>query len=68
MIEIRNHNKYAKQAALHGIKLDFRHVKRKFKELSDEQKKMMADVSRNASQRIVQEKAEKARKRNVDNK
>lgn len=68
MIEIRNHNNYAKQAALKGIKLDFKHVKRKFKELSDEQKQMMIEVTRAAAQRKVQEKAERARKRNGQNK
>ena len=68
MIEIRTHNDYVKKAALQGITLDFKHVKRKFKELTDEQKNMMADVSRNAAQRIVKEKAEKARKKNGRNK
>jgi len=69
MIEIRTHNEYAKQAALHGAKIDFKHVKRKFKELSDEQKIMMANVSRAAAQRKVQEKAEQARKKNgINNK
>lgn len=59
MIEIRNHNEYAKQAALKGVKIDFKHVKRKFKELSDEQKSMMADVIKAAAQRKIEEKAKK---------
>ena len=64
MIDVRTHNEYAKQAALKGIKIDFKHVKRKFKELSDEQKRMMAEVTKAAAQRKVKEKAEKARKKN----
>lgn len=63
MIEIRNHNDYVKQAALNGVKLDFKHVKRKFKELSDEQKAMMAQVTKAAAERNIKAKAEKARKK-----
>lgn len=57
MIEIRTHNEYAKQAALKGIKLDFKKVKRKVKELSQENKEMIARVSREAAQRKLMEKA-----------
>ena len=63
-IEVRTHNEYVKQAALQGITLDFKHVKKKFQELTKEQIEMMAEVSRAAAQRVVLEKAEKARKRN----
>jgi len=59
MIEVRTHNDYVKQAALKGVKLDFKHVKRKFKELSDEQKSMMADVVKAAAERKLKEKAER---------
>jgi len=62
MIDIRNHNDYAKQAALKGVKLDFKHVKKKFQELSVEQKTMMADVVKKAAERKLKEKAEKRRK------
>lgn len=64
MIEIRTHNEFAKQASLKGVKIDFKHVKRKMKEFSDEQKRMMAEVTRQATQRKLMEKAEEARKRN----
>ena len=67
MIEIRTHNDFAKQAALNGVKIDFKHVRKKFQELSNEQKKLMADVIKKAAQRKVDEKAEKARKKNGDN-
>jgi len=67
MIEIRNHNNYVKQAALSGVKLDFKHVKSKFKELSDEQKDLMAGVVKAAAERKLKEKAEKARKKNGNN-
>ena len=63
MIEIRTHNEFAKQAALKGVKLDFKHVKRKFKELSDEQKNIMAEVVKAAAERKLKEKAEKKLKK-----
>lgn len=63
MIEIRTHNDFAKQAALRGVKIDFKQVKRKMKELSDENKEMILKVSREAAQRKLMEKAEKARKK-----
>ena len=63
MIEIRTHNNYAKLAALEGVKIDFKHVKRKFKELSEKQKQMMLDVMRASAQRNILERSEAARKK-----
>lgn len=65
MIEIRNHNEYAKNASLQGVKVDFKSVKRKFKELSKDQINMMAQVTKRAAERNVKARSEKARKKNV---
>ena len=62
MIDVRNHNDYAAQAALQGVKLEFKKVKRQIEEMSVEQKQIMSDVIKKATQRKLDEMA-KERKR-----
>ena len=61
MIEIRNHNEFALQASLKGIKIDFKKVKKQVEDFTDKQKAMMSEVIKQAAQRKLLEKAEKAR-------
>ena len=59
MIGIRNHNKYAREAALQGIKLDVKNVNRTFEPLEDAAKKQMIDVHQKAIAKKVEEKRKK---------
>lgn len=56
MINIRTHNDFAAQAALKGVKMEFKKVKRQVEELSVEQKQMMSEVVKKAAQRKIMEK------------
>ena len=60
MIGIRNHNEYARAAALQGIKIDVKTVNRTFEPLEDAAKNKMIDIHQEAIKRKVEEK----RKRN----
>lgn len=67
MIDIRTHNDFVKQASLKGIKLEFKRIKRQVKDYTDDQKRMMAEVTKAAAQRKLLEKAAKARKKQNGN-
>lgn len=58
-IDVRTHNEYVKQAALQGVKLEPKYLVKQLEDLSEEQKRMMAEVTRKAAQRKVMEKAKK---------
>lgn len=68
MIAIRQHNDFALNASLKGVKIEFKKVKKQVEDMTQEQKKMMNEVIKQAAQRKLLEKAEKARMKNGNTK
>ena len=59
MINIRTHNEYVKQAALKGIKLEAKKIRRKITEMSTESKEKTLHLHAEAIKRKVAEKRAK---------
>lgn len=55
-IDIRTHNDFALDANIHGHKVEMRNAIREVEEITDEQKKIMADIHRDAIRRKMEEK------------
>lgn len=59
MINVRTHNEYAKQAALKGIKIETKKIKREFEPIDQKVKTTLAKLHQEAIARKVKEKTEK---------
>jgi len=62
MIGIRKHNAYARDAALQGIKVEVKQVRRSFEKLSESSKDKMIEIHNEAIKRKVAEKLGKRKK------
>ena len=62
MIEIRKHNDFVMTAKIHGVgeKLEFKKIRKKILEYSDEAKRMMEQVHREAIKRKFEERNKKS--------
>lgn len=56
MIDVRLHNDFAMDANIHGHKVETKKVFEEVEEITDEQKKIMADIHRQAIKRKMSEK------------
>jgi len=56
MIDIRLHNDFALEANLHGQKVEMKKVFEEIEEITEEQKKIMADIHLQAIKRKMTEK------------
>ena len=56
MIEVRNHNEYVAKAALHGIKMKARKVRREIIEADESTKNLMANIHKDMIKKKVEEK------------
>ena len=63
MIGIRKHNSYAQSAALQGIKVEVKQVRRTFEKLSEGSKEKMIEIHSEAIRRKVAEKLGKRKTR-----
>ena len=63
MINVRTHNEYAKQAALKGIKIETKKIKREFEPIDQKVKEKLAKLHQEAIARKVMEKTEKRGKK-----
>ena len=62
MIDIRTHNEFVTEAKIHGVgdKLEFKKVFKKIQELSEDSKRMMEQVHRDAIKRKFEERNKKS--------
>jgi hypothetical protein len=56
MIDVRTHNDFALNANIHGHKVEMKNLQAEVEEITDEQKRIMADIHRDAIKRKMTEK------------
>jgi len=63
MINIRKHNSYAQAAALQGVKVEIKKVRRVFEKLEEKTKDKMIEIHQEAIKRKVAEKNKKRKRK-----